>query len=178
MSRGSAPRSSRTNLSSCRSRGSAPNRPSPTIWHFSPRIQCVNQSADRRSRHEAPAPIGQESQPAADRRACEATEAIADVNKSESPAWGGRGFPIEKRRVGSARFMSRSTAADKGSTDNGAGLGPCPFLQAVRSVGCSSTGPPDSRTILVTSAGRNRSKISSRSRAISRVRTSLKGGTS
>jgi hypothetical protein len=51
-------------------------------------------------------------------------EAIADVYKSESPAWGKRGFLMEKRRVGTARFMSRSTAADKGSTDNGAGSGP------------------------------------------------------
>ena len=41
-------------------------------------------------------------------------EAIADVYKSESPAWGKRGFLMEKRRVGTARFMSRSTAADKG----------------------------------------------------------------
>jgi hypothetical protein len=48
-------------------------------------------------------------------------EAIADVYKSESPAWGKRGFLMEKRRVGTARFMSRSTAADKGSTDYGAG---------------------------------------------------------
>jgi len=31
---------------------------------------------------------------------------------------------MEKRRVGTARFMGRSTAADKGSTDNGAGSGP------------------------------------------------------
>jgi hypothetical protein len=53
-------------------------------------------------------------------------EAIADVYKSESPAWGKRGFLMEKRRVGTARFMSRSTAADKGSTDNGAGSGPRP----------------------------------------------------
>ena len=52
-------------------------------------------------------------------------EAIADVYKSESPAWGKRGLLMEKRRVGTARFMSRSTAADKGSTDNGAGSGPC-----------------------------------------------------
>ena len=51
-------------------------------------------------------------------------EAIADVYKSESPAWGKRGFLMEKRRVGTARFMSRSTAADKGSTDNGAGSSP------------------------------------------------------
>jgi hypothetical protein len=64
------------------------------------------------------------------------------------------------------------------SFHKGPGSGPRPFLQTVRSVGCSSTGPLGSRTILVTSAGRNRSKISSRSRAISRVRTSLKGGTS
>jgi hypothetical protein len=53
-------------------------------------------------------------------------EAIADVYKSESPAWGKRGFLMEKRRVGTERFMSRSTAADKGSTDNGAGSGPAP----------------------------------------------------
>jgi hypothetical protein len=51
-------------------------------------------------------------------------KAIADVYKSESPAWGKRGFLMEKRRVGTARFKSRSTAADKGSTDNGAGSGP------------------------------------------------------
>jgi hypothetical protein len=51
-------------------------------------------------------------------------EAIADVYKSESPAWGKRGFLLKKRRVGTARFMSRSTAADKGSIDKGAGSGP------------------------------------------------------
>jgi hypothetical protein len=51
-------------------------------------------------------------------------EAIADVYKSESPAWGERGFLMEKRRVGTARFMSRSTDAGKGSTDTGAGSGP------------------------------------------------------
>ena len=44
-------------------------------------------------------------------------EGIAEVYKSESPAWGKRGFLMEKRRVGTARFMSRSTAADKGSTE-------------------------------------------------------------
>jgi hypothetical protein len=32
-------------------------------------------------------------------------EAIADVYKSESPAWGKRGFLMEKRRVGTARFI-------------------------------------------------------------------------
>ena len=53
-------------------------------------------------------------------------EAIADVYKSESPVWGKRGFLMEKRRVGTARFMSRSTDAGKGSTDKGAGLGPRP----------------------------------------------------
>ena len=51
-------------------------------------------------------------------------EAIADVYKSESPAWGKRGFLMEKRWVGTVRFMSRSTAADKGSTGCGAGSGP------------------------------------------------------
>ena len=55
-----------------------------------------------------------------------AAVATADVYKSESPAWGKRGFLMEKRRVGTARFMSRSTAADKGSTDSDAGLGPRP----------------------------------------------------
>jgi hypothetical protein len=53
---------------------------------------------------------------------------LLTVHKSESPAWGKRGFLMEKRRVGTVRFMSGSTAADKGSTDNGAGLGPRPFL--------------------------------------------------
>jgi hypothetical protein len=48
-------------------------------------------------------------------------EALADVYKSESPAWGKRGFLMEKRRVGTARFKSRSTAVDKGSTNSGAG---------------------------------------------------------
>jgi hypothetical protein len=38
----------------------------------------------------------------------------------ESPAWGERGFLMEKRRVGTARFISRSTDAHKGSTNNGA----------------------------------------------------------
>jgi hypothetical protein len=33
-----------------------------------------------------------------------AAEATADVYKSESPAWGKRGFLMEKRRVGTARF--------------------------------------------------------------------------
>ena len=46
---------------------------------------------------------------------------LLTVHKSENPAWGKRGFLMEKRRVGTARFM---TAADKGSTDNGAGSGP------------------------------------------------------
>jgi hypothetical protein len=49
-------------------------------------------------------------------------EAIANIYKSESPVWGKRGSLVGKRRVGTARFMSRSTAADKGSTDNGTGL--------------------------------------------------------
>jgi hypothetical protein len=31
-------------------------------------------------------------------------EAIADVYKSESPAWGKWGFLMEKRRVGTVRF--------------------------------------------------------------------------
>ena len=62
-------------------------------------------------------------------------EAIADVYKSESPAWGKRGFLMEKRRVGTARFMSRSTAADKGSTDNGAGSGPRPRTSGLASHG-------------------------------------------
>ena len=38
--------------------------------------------------------------------------------KRGSPAWGKRGFLLGKRRVGTARFMSKSTDADKGSTDN------------------------------------------------------------
>jgi hypothetical protein len=61
------------------------------------------------------------------RRLPGAAEVIANVYKSESPAWGKRGFLMEKRRVGTARFMSRSTAADKGSTDNGAGSSPRSF---------------------------------------------------
>jgi hypothetical protein len=40
-------------------------------------------------------------------------EAIADVYKSESPAWGKRGFLMEKRGRGTSRFMSKSTGADK-----------------------------------------------------------------
>jgi hypothetical protein len=56
---------------------------------------------------------------------------LLTVHKSESPAWGKRGFLMEKRRVGTARFMSRSTAADKGSTDKGAGSGFAPDLQPV-----------------------------------------------
>ena len=50
-------------------------------------------------------------------------EAIVDVYKSESPAWGKRGFLMEKRRVGTVRFTSRSTGARKSSTNNGAGSG-------------------------------------------------------
>jgi hypothetical protein len=50
-------------------------------------------------------------------------EAIADVYKSESPAWGKRGFLMEKRGRGTSCFMSKSTDADEGSTDNGAGSG-------------------------------------------------------
>jgi hypothetical protein len=45
-------------------------------------------------------------------------EAIANIYKSESPVWGKRGSLVGKRRVGTARFMSRSTGARKGSTDN------------------------------------------------------------
>ncbi len=37
---------------------------------------------------------------------------------------------MAKRRVGTARFTSRSTAAEKSSTDNGAGSGPRPFRSA------------------------------------------------
>jgi hypothetical protein len=40
-------------------------------------------------------------------------EAIADVYKSESPAWGKRGLLMEKRGRGTSRFMSKSTGADK-----------------------------------------------------------------
>jgi len=46
-SHGSAPRSSRTNLSGCRSRWRAPNRPSRTIWHFSPLIRRAGPTAKR-----------------------------------------------------------------------------------------------------------------------------------
>ena len=46
---------------------------------------------------------------------------LLTVHKSESPAWGKRGFLMEKRRVGTARFKRRSTAVDKGSTNSGAG---------------------------------------------------------
>ena len=62
---------------------------------------------------------------------------IRPLCKSESPAWGKRGFLMAKRRVGTARFMSRSTAADKGSTDNGAGSGPRPQAPPVRADGFS-----------------------------------------
>jgi hypothetical protein len=49
---------------------------------------------------------------------------LADVYQSESPFWGKRGSLAETRRVGTVRFMSRSTPFDKGSTDKGAGSGP------------------------------------------------------
>ena len=76
------------------------------------------------------------------------------------------------------RFMSGSTDVGKGSTDSCGAQFRARLLQAVRSVGRSSTGLLDSRTILAVRAPRKRSKISTRSRAISRVRTSPKGGTS
>jgi hypothetical protein len=39
-------------------------------------------------------------------------EAIADVYKAKAPPGGKRGFLMEKRTVGTERFMSRSTVAD------------------------------------------------------------------
>jgi len=58
-------------------------------------------------------------------------EAIADCLQKRKPRLGEAGFLMEKRRVGTARFMGRSTAADKGSQQirariGGAGSGPRP----------------------------------------------------
>jgi hypothetical protein len=50
--------------------------------------------------------------------------------QAKAPPGVERGFLMEKRRVGTARFISRSTDARKGSANNGAGPHLAPFSYA------------------------------------------------
>jgi hypothetical protein len=74
-----------------------------------------------------PAPIRQRSCGSFRPNPCNRAEPVLGMRLAsttrESPAWGERGFLMEKR-WGPRASMSRSTDADKGSTDDGAGSSP------------------------------------------------------
>jgi hypothetical protein len=60
-----------------------------------------------------------------------AAAAIADSLQKRKPRLGEAGLSNGEAEVGTARFMSRSTAADKVSIDKGVGSGPRPLVYVI-----------------------------------------------